>query len=60
MTEVSNVGEGATELQLGSPTKPVEQGRKGKTGNNDNFLQIEVSSANFTVYFLRIESTLLF
>lgn len=49
MTEVSNVGERAPELQLGSTTKgdkPVSQGKKGTAGNNDHFLQIEVSSVD--------------
>lgn len=49
MTEVCNVGEGASELQLGSTAKadkPVSQGKKGTAGNYDHFLQIVVSSGN--------------
>lgn len=41
MTEVSNVSEGAPELQLDRATKadkPVEQGEKVTAGNNDHFL----------------------
>lgn len=43
------MGEEATELQLGSASKadkPVSQGKKGMAGNNDHFLQIEVSAGN--------------
>lgn len=42
MTEVSNAGERAPELQLGSSIKadkPVPQGKQGMAENNDNFLQ---------------------
>ena len=42
MTEVSNAGERAPELQLGSSTKAeklLPQGKQGTARNNVNFLQ---------------------